>query len=68
MPGNHVLARGSRTMTSLRSPSMSGRAMSAGIGVTRCTQYDDNRGVRKGTGTSQRRRCRSDAYPVIISP
>ena len=52
---------GSRTMTSLRSPSMSGRAMPDGTGETRLTQYELRRGVSTGTGIIRRRRPRSRA-------
>ncbi len=58
--GNSRRAASSRTTVSLRSPSMSGRAMVDGIGVTRCTQYDDSTGVSTGTGC--RCRCRPRAF------
>ena len=54
--------------TSLRSDSTSGRAMPAGTGVTRPTQWLDSRGVSSGTGTIRRRGSPATAaYRRIIS-
>ncbi len=50
-----------RTTTSLHRPSINGRAIELGIGVTRWTQYDERRGVSTGTAMSLRRRPRSSA-------
>ena len=49
------------TTTSLRRPSMSGRAIRAGTGEIRFTQYDESRGVSTGTGIISRRRPRMRA-------
>ena len=65
---NAAAGPGSRTTTSLRRPSMSGRAMPAGTGETRLTQYEESRGVRTGTGIMRRRRPRRRAYVRIMSP
>ena len=53
---------GSRTTTSLRRPSISGRAIPAGTGEIRSTQYEQSRGVSTGTGIIRRRRPRRRAY------
>ena len=47
---------------------MSGRAIAAGMGVTRCTQYDESRGVSTGTGIMQAPEPRTVGVAVIISP
>ena len=60
--------RGSRTTTSLRRPSISGRAIPAGTGEIRFTQYEESRGVSTGTGIISRRRPRRRAYVRIMSP
>ena len=65
---NAAAGPGSRTTTSLRSPSISGRAIPAGTGETRLTQYELRRGVRTGTGIMRRRRPRRRAYVRIMSP
>jgi len=40
-----------RTITSLRNPSIRGRAKLTENGVTRRTQYEESLGVKKGTGS-----------------
>ena len=60
----HGLGDGS----SLRQDQAHRQQMSAGTGVTRCTQYDERRGVSTGTGTSQRVKPRALAYPRNMSP
>ena len=47
---------------------MSGRAIPAGTGEIRFTQYDESRGVSTGTGIMSRRRPRRRAYVRIMSP
>ena len=47
---------------------MSGRAIAAGTGEIRFTQYDERRGVSTGTGIMSRRRPRRRAYVRIMSP
>ncbi len=61
MSGNSRFAVSSVTITSFRSPSISGRAIEAEIGVIQCTQYDESRGESTGTGISRRVRPRARA-------
>ena len=60
--GKSVRARdGSSTTTSLSSPLMRGRAIPWEIGVTSPIQWEERRGVRKGTFTTHRVRPRTAA-------
>jgi hypothetical protein len=65
--GSNPVVLGSRTTTSLRKPSIKGRATSVGTLVTRSSQYDESRGVNTGTRTIQRCRPRIDASSRIMA-